>query len=118
MHKKLEEFENSLKSQDLVNDNHLPYVVWWVKHYLDLYHPDEASCSDVLGNEGKHDWQIFQILPCRNDYGKGFHVPSSGQPLSIRSFSLSASASIGILICSRESLSRTVTILSSSESKS
>ena len=62
MHKILEEFESNLRSQNLVNDNHLPYIVWWVKHYLDLDHPDEASYSDVLSNEGKHDWQIRLAL--------------------------------------------------------
>ncbi len=62
MHTKLEEFENNLKSQDLVSDSHLPYMIWWVKHYLDLDHPDEASYSDALSKEGKHDWQIRQAL--------------------------------------------------------
>ena len=59
---KLEEFRNNLRNQNLVNDNHLPYIVWWVKHYLDLDHLDETSYSDVLSNEGKHDWQIRQAL--------------------------------------------------------
>ncbi len=37
-------------------------MIWWVKHYLDLNHPDEASYSDALSKEGKHDWQIRQAL--------------------------------------------------------
>ena len=62
MHTKLEEFENNLRSQELVNDSHLPYMIWWVKHYMDINHPDEASYSDALSKEGKHDWQIRQAL--------------------------------------------------------
>lgn len=62
MHAKLEEFESNLRRQDLVSDNHLPYMIWWVKHYLDLDHPDDASYSNLLSKEGKHDWQIRQAL--------------------------------------------------------
>ncbi len=37
-------------------------MIWWVKHYMDINHPDEASYSDALSKEGKHDWQIRQAL--------------------------------------------------------
>ncbi|MCD4848566.1 MAG: integron integrase [Candidatus Aegiribacteria sp.] len=45
-----------------MNETHLPYMFWWVKHYLFMQRPDAAEYSQILEEEGKEDWQIRQAL--------------------------------------------------------
>lgn len=61
-HIKLEEFKQQLQERKLVNENQIPYMLWWVKHYIQLSRPDENLYSEILEKENKKDWQIRQAL--------------------------------------------------------
>ncbi len=52
MQGRLKEFEEYLKELKLMNEIHLPYMFWWVKHYLFLQQPDNAEYSQILEEEG------------------------------------------------------------------
>jgi len=60
--KKLETFKQLLTDRKLVNEKQVPYMIWWVKHYLQLRMPDEHSFSQILSEEKREDWQIRQAL--------------------------------------------------------
>ncbi|NOQ23714.1 MAG: hypothetical protein GQ565_13840 [Candidatus Aegiribacteria sp.] len=45
-----------------MRQNQVPYMVWWVKHYLSIGQPGEAMYADILEKEGRKDWQIRQAL--------------------------------------------------------
>ncbi|MCK4505750.1 MAG: hypothetical protein KAW14_09045 [Candidatus Aegiribacteria sp.] len=58
----MNEYRNKLSSLNLVQENHIPYMTGWVKHYLALGNPDDAVFADILYREGREDWQIRQAL--------------------------------------------------------
>ena len=70
----LEGFAQTLRERDLVPDNHVRYMLWWVSHYLSLGKPEDQKYADQLESEGREDWQIRQALDAisiyRNMYGK------------------------------------------------
>ncbi len=55
-------YEGDLIAKDLVRQNQVPYMVWWVKHFLSVGQPEEAMYADILEKEGRKDWQIRQAL--------------------------------------------------------
>ena len=59
---KLEEFKRKLLERKLVRENQIPYMLWWVKHYIQLSRPEEVLYSEILEKENKEDWQIRQAL--------------------------------------------------------
>jgi hypothetical protein len=58
----MNEYRDKLSSLNLVQENHIPYMTGWVKHYLALGNPDDAVFADILYREGREDWQIRQAL--------------------------------------------------------
>ncbi|NOQ23218.1 MAG: hypothetical protein GQ565_11295 [Candidatus Aegiribacteria sp.] len=58
----IKEFKQQLLERKLVKENQIPYVLWWVKHYLHLSRPDEHLYSAILAEERREDWQIRQAL--------------------------------------------------------
>lgn len=58
----LSEYKDKLSSLNLVQENHIPYMVGWVKHFITLGKPSEAEFADTLSIEGREDWQIRQAL--------------------------------------------------------
>ena len=62
MQSQLKGFEEYIRNLKLVRDNHIPYMLGWVKHFEHLGNPEEAAFSDVLEREGRQDWQIRQAL--------------------------------------------------------
>lgn len=50
---KLEEFKARLLERKLVRENQIPYMLWWVKHYLFLQRPDDPQYSQILQEEGR-----------------------------------------------------------------
>ncbi|MCK4807355.1 MAG: hypothetical protein KAT09_06900 [Candidatus Aegiribacteria sp.] len=35
--------------------NQVPYMVWWVKHFLSVGQPEEAMYADILEKEGRNE---------------------------------------------------------------
>lgn len=58
----MKEFKQQLLERKLVRENQIPYMLWWVKHYIQLSRPDENLYSEILEKENKEDWQIRQAL--------------------------------------------------------
>ncbi|NOQ22355.1 MAG: integron integrase [Candidatus Aegiribacteria sp.] len=58
----MNEYKDKLASLNLVQENHIPYMAGWVKHFLVLGNPDDAVFADILSREGREDWQIRQAL--------------------------------------------------------
>lgn len=62
MQENLRLYEGELIEKNLVRQNQVPYMVWWVKHFLSMGKPEEAMYADILETEGRKDWQIRQAL--------------------------------------------------------
>ncbi len=58
----MNEYTDKLSSLNLVQENHIPYMTGWVKHYLALGNPTDASFANILCREGRENWQIRQAL--------------------------------------------------------
>ncbi|MCD4849158.1 MAG: hypothetical protein K8R76_13330 [Candidatus Aegiribacteria sp.] len=58
----MNEYRDKLSSLNMVQENHIPYMTGWVKHFLVLGNPDDAEFADILCREGREDWQIRQAL--------------------------------------------------------
>lgn len=48
-------YEGDLIGKDLVRLNQVPYMVWWVKHFLSVGQPEEAMYADILEKEGRNE---------------------------------------------------------------
>ena len=92
MQAKLEEFEVHLRKLNMVTENQLPYLLWWVRHHLTLEEPEEALYADILDREGKQDWQIRQAL----DAVKLYHQFTGKQ--KVERYSLDSVDPVDILI--------------------
>ena len=44
-----------MSEKNLVKRNQVPYMVWWVKHFLSMGKPEEAMYADILEKEGRKD---------------------------------------------------------------
>lgn len=55
-------FKGYVKRLGVFQDRQVPFVVFWVKRFLESGCPDEHSYSDSLAASGKQDWQIRQAL--------------------------------------------------------
>jgi len=54
---KLEEFKAQLLERKLVRENQIPYMLWWVKHYIQLSRPEENLYSlEEYGIPGNVIW--------------------------------------------------------------
>lgn len=89
----LKGFERKLRDGDLVPDNHVRFMLWWVNHYFALGEPDDQEYADKLECEGREDWQIRQAMNAiciyRNLYGKPEDTfPESVSPLKLMAESL------------------------------
>jgi len=62
MYWKMGEFEKHLAGLHVMEEKCQSYMVYWVKHFLYLGKPDDASYSQILDHEEKPDWQIRQAL--------------------------------------------------------
>ena len=58
----MSEYKDKLSSINLLRENHIPYMVGLVKHFLVLGDPDDAAFADILYREGRKDWQIRKAL--------------------------------------------------------
>lgn len=58
----LDEYEDKLKTMEIVKESQIPFMVNWVKKYIRLGSPEEAEYADILYREGKEDWKIRQAL--------------------------------------------------------
>jgi len=48
-------YEGELIEKNLVKQNQVPYMVWWVKHFLSMGKPEEPMYADILEKEGRED---------------------------------------------------------------
>ncbi len=55
MQENLRLYEGELIEKNLVKQNQVPYMVWWVKHFLSMGKPEEAMYADILEKEGRED---------------------------------------------------------------
>lgn len=55
-------FEEHVKRLGLFREKQVPFVVFWVRRYLESGCSDDSAFSDVLSASGKQDWQIRQAL--------------------------------------------------------
>lgn len=55
-------FEEHVKRLGVFQDRQVPFVVFWVKRFLESGMPDDDSFSSLLSASGKQDWQIRQAL--------------------------------------------------------
>lgn len=84
----LEKFKDRLLERKLVRENQIPYMLWWVKHYIQLSRPEENLYSEILEKENKEDWQIRQALDSiklyrmLTDISDVDSAPSSRDPIS------------------------------------
>ncbi len=58
----LNDYEDKLKTMNIAKENQIPFMVNWVRKYIQLGSPEEAEYADILLREGREDWQIRQAL--------------------------------------------------------
>ncbi len=58
----MNEYKDKLSSLNLVQENHIRYMVGWVKHFIILGNPDDAEYADILSREGREDLQIYSTI--------------------------------------------------------
>ena len=73
----LNEYKEKLSFLNIVQENHIQYMVGWVKHIIILGNPDDAVSADILCREGREDWQIRQALDAVKIY-RGMYPEYSG----------------------------------------
>lgn len=81
-------FSEHVKRLGVYQDRQVPFVIFWVKWFLESGMPDDDSFSSVLAASGKQDWQIRQALDAvklfRSFSGTAIEVPEdSGEPLDV-----------------------------------
>lgn len=81
-------YEEYVKSLGVYQDRQVPFVVFWVKWFLESGLPDDESFSSLLAASGKKDWQIRQALDAvglfRSFSGADLLVPAdSGEPVEV-----------------------------------
>lgn len=84
----LNAFEEHVKRLGVFQDKQVPFVVFWVKWFLESGLPDDESFSSLLAASGKKDWQIRQALDAvglfRSFSGTALRVPAdSGEPVEV-----------------------------------
>ncbi len=70
MDSELVRFEEQLRALGLVREKELPYMVSWVRHYIDLGFPGDEEYAEILLDEGRWDWQVRQALDAVKLYRK------------------------------------------------
>jgi len=70
MESELVVFEKRLRGLGLVRDKELPYMVSWVRQYIELGFPVDEEYAEILLGEGRLDWQVRQALDAVKLYRK------------------------------------------------
>lgn len=78
MESELAVFEERLRELRLVREKELPYMVSWVRHYIELGFPGDEEYAGILLGEGRWDWQVRQALDAVKLYRKMVGVENGG----------------------------------------
>ena len=87
-------YKDELSTLNMLQENHIPYMIGWVKHFLVLGNPDDAVFADILCREGREDWQIRQALDAVKIYRSMYPeestavIEKSAEPMQIMRDSL------------------------------
>jgi hypothetical protein len=72
-------FSEYVKCLGVFQDRQVPFVVFWVRWFLESGLPDDDSFSSLLSASGKQDWQIRQALDAVKLF-RSFSVGAIGVP--------------------------------------